>query len=80
MHTLLMYQGGRLGEAVVLSASATHMRVAIPGASDTVEIRQVEGRWMTESGATLEVGAILMDPEVQVEIREAKATRTMSAV
>jgi hypothetical protein len=80
MHILLMYQGGRRSEAVVLAASANHMRVAMPGSSDTVELRLVEGRWMTESGAALELGAVLMDPEVQVEIREVTAALARAAV
>jgi hypothetical protein len=80
MHILLMYQGGRRSEAVVLSASANHMRIVTPGSSDTVELRLVEGRWMTESGAALELGAVLMDPEVQVEIREVSAPRMLVAV
>ena len=35
------------------------MRVMMPGQADAVELRLIEGGWMGESGAALEIGAIM---------------------
>jgi hypothetical protein len=46
-------------DALLLSASAERLRVVIPGRADTAEFRLNEGRWTSESGESVEVGAIL---------------------
>ena len=59
MYTLLILGGGRQVDALLLSASAERLRVVMPGKSDTTEFRLIEGRWSSESGEHVEVGAIL---------------------
>ena len=59
MYTLMVLGGGRQVDALLLSASAERMRVVMPGRSDTLEFRLVEGQWTSESGERVEVGAIL---------------------
>ena len=59
MYTLMVLGGGRQVDALLLSASAERLRVVMPGRSDTSEFRLVEGRWTSESGEHVEVGAIL---------------------
>jgi hypothetical protein len=59
MYTLIVLGGGRQVDALLLSASAERLRVVMPGRSDTAEFRLIDGRWTSESGAHVEVGAIL---------------------
>jgi hypothetical protein len=59
MYTLLILGGGRQVDALLLSASAERLRVVMPGRSDTSEFRLIEGRWTSESGEHVDVGAIL---------------------
>jgi hypothetical protein len=59
MYTLMVLGGGRQVDALLLSASAERLRVVMPGRSDTLEYRLIEGRWTSESGEHVEVGAIL---------------------
>jgi hypothetical protein len=59
MYTLLILGGGRQVDALLLSASAERLRVVMPGRSDTSEFRLIEGRWTSESGDHVDVGAIL---------------------
>ena len=35
------------------------MRIMLPGLSDALEFRQVDGAWMSESGATVEIAATM---------------------
>jgi hypothetical protein len=59
MYTLLVFGGGRQVDALLLSASAERFRVVIPGRPDTVEFQLIGGRWTSEGGERVEVGAIL---------------------
>ena len=59
MYTLMVLGGGQQVDALLLSASAERLRVVMPGRSDTVEFRLIEGRWTSESGEHVDVGAIL---------------------
>jgi hypothetical protein len=59
MYTLLIYPGGRQVEALLLWASKDRMRLVIPGRSETAELSQIDGRWLSESGAAVEVGALV---------------------
>ncbi len=59
MHILLMYPGGRQQEALLLAGTRERMRVMMPGQADAMEFRLIEGGWMGESGAAVEIGAIV---------------------
>jgi hypothetical protein len=59
MYTLMVLGGGRQVDALLLSASAERLRVVMPGRSDTSEFRLIEGRWTSEGGEHVDVGAIL---------------------
>ena len=61
MYTLVVFPGGRQVDAMLLSASADRLRVAMPGRADTAEFRLVDGRWTSESGGHVELGAILAE-------------------
>jgi hypothetical protein len=61
MYTAIVFPGGRQVDALLLSASPDRLRVVIPGAKDTAEFQLIAGRWMSESGARIELGAILAD-------------------
>ena len=61
MYTMIVFPGGRRVDALLLSASADRLRVAIPGRGDTAELRLIEGRWTSECGGHVELGAILAE-------------------
>jgi hypothetical protein len=55
----MIFPGGRQVDALLLSASRERLRVVIPGRADTLEFQLIEGRWTSESGGQVELGAIL---------------------
>jgi len=59
LHILLIYPGGRQQDGLLLAGTRERMRVTMPGRADAVEFRLIEGTWMGESGASVEIGAIL---------------------
>lgn len=66
MHTLLIFSGGRRVDALLLSATPDRLRVAMPGRRDTVEFRMVEGRWKSDRGLPVEIGALMVDDRMSV--------------
>ena len=75
MFTLLIFPGGRRADAVVLSREGGRLRLAIAGRADSVELNEVGGRWLTESGVPVEFGAIFAPDGMSVP----QAERTMAA-
>jgi len=67
MYTVIVFPGGRRFDALLLSASPERLRVAVRGRSDIVELRMIEGRWMSDSGVGVELGAILNDQSVSAQ-------------
>ena len=61
MYTLIVFPGGRQVDALLLSASADRLRVVMPGRADAAEFRLIDGRWTSESGGPVELGAILAE-------------------
>jgi hypothetical protein len=49
--------------AVLLAASRQQMRVVVKTQADTVELNYVEGCWYTETGAPVEIEALVPLPE-----------------
>lgn len=81
MYTVMVLPGGRQVDALLLSASADRLRVVIPGRTDTAELRLSEGRWTSESGGQVELGAILTEHSTDVKRVLANASpRATSAV
>ena len=58
MYTVIIMEGRQV-EALLLSVSSDRFRVVIPGRADTAEFRIVDGQWTSESGAQVELGAII---------------------
>lgn len=80
MYTVIVYRGGRQVDALLLSASAERLRVVIPGRGDTAEFQLIEGRWTSEIGEQVELGAILTGDSADVKRVQGNArTRTLSA-
>jgi hypothetical protein len=81
MFAVMVFPNGRQVDALLLSASPERLRVVIPGRKDTTEIRLIEGRWTSENGAHVELGAILSENEADAARVWAKAhARTLAAV
>jgi hypothetical protein len=59
MYIVIVLQGGRQVDALLLSASPARLRVLIPGRADTEELQLIEGQWTSESDGRVELGAIL---------------------
>ena len=67
MYTVIVLPGGRQVDALLLSASAERLRVVMPGRADTAEFRLIDGRWTSESGGHVELGAILAENSAEVK-------------
>jgi hypothetical protein len=67
MYTLIVLPGGRQVDALLLSASATHLRVVMPSRADTAEFQLIDGRWTSESGSHFELGAILAEDPAEAK-------------
>jgi hypothetical protein len=68
MYTLLIYSGGRQVDALLLSASADRLRLVVPGRGETEELQWIEDRWVSESGAVVELGALIAVSTVRASI------------
>ena len=80
MYTVIILPGGRQVDALLLSASTDRLRVVMPGRGDTAEFQLIEGRWTSESGGRVELGAILSEGSADVQRVLANARpRTLSA-
>ena len=66
MYTLIVFGGGRQVDALLLSATAERLRVVMPGSADTAEFQLIDGKWTSESGGHVEVGAILAEDAADV--------------
>jgi hypothetical protein len=83
MYTVMVFPGGRQVDALLLSASPDRLRVVIPGRADTAEFQLIEGRWTSESGGHVELGAILAEDSADAKRVLANArprARALSAV
>ena len=67
MYTVIILPGGRQVDALLLSASTNRLRVVMPGRGDTAEFQLIEGRWTSESGGRVELGAIFSENVAEVE-------------
>jgi hypothetical protein len=67
MYLVIVLSGGRQVDALLLSATTDSLRVVIPGRGDAAEFRLVEGRWISESGGRVELGAILNESSTDVQ-------------
>jgi len=80
MLAVMVFPGGREISALLLSASAERLRVAVPGRKDATELRLIEGRWTLESGEHVELGAILAADAAETGRVWTKARPCASAV
>jgi hypothetical protein len=67
MYTVIVLPGGRQIDALLLSATTDRLRVVIHGQGDTAEFRLSEGRWISENGGRVELGAILNESSTDVQ-------------
>jgi hypothetical protein len=80
MYTIVIYPGGRQVEALLLSATSERLRMVIPGSKDTVEFQRTDGKWTSEKGDRVELGALLTDDSVATVDRLSNGgPRTMTA-
>lgn len=54
MFALIKYPVGIIVEAVILAVTRNRMRVAAAGFGDAFELRRSGGKWLTETGQTVE--------------------------
>jgi len=79
VHILLVNEEGRTEEALLLSSGTDRMRIMLRGHRDAVELRRVDGKWMYESGAAVEIGAVMeVDRPAEVEQEPARSSVQLS--
>lgn len=59
MRMMIQRANGTRCEAVLLAFDRTRMRAAVAGSSDIVEFTELDGRWIDESGETINFEALL---------------------
>jgi len=79
MYTIIVLPGGRQLDALLLSAAPARLRVVIPGRSDTTELQRIEGKWTSENGIAVELGAIIAGDAADVTRVLANSCRSMPA-
>lgn len=52
-------ENGVRNEGIILSASESHIRLAVRGNDDTVEFRRTYRRWVSETGQQIDIEALL---------------------
>lgn len=66
MRMTIRYQDGRRVEAVLLAATRELMRVAIESQRDTAELHRIDSRWYTDTGAEIDIEALIAIPGTDV--------------
>jgi hypothetical protein len=61
MYLILGFQTGRRTEAILLAASPGRMRVVIRRRNDTMELRHIEDRWISDDGEPVEIESWISD-------------------
>jgi hypothetical protein len=68
MRMILRYHNGIRVEAVLLAANRQQMRVVIEDRKDTVEFTALDGRWFSDTGAAVEIEAVIPVASVDVSV------------
>jgi hypothetical protein len=66
MYMVIVHPSGHHVDALLLSASRDRLRVVIPGRIDTEEFQLIEGRWISDNGSHVELGAIFAEDSADV--------------
>jgi hypothetical protein len=61
MQIVFTYPTGKRQEGVVLAATPTRLRVAVRTRNETMELRLIDGQWLSDEGDPIEFDAILAD-------------------
>jgi hypothetical protein len=61
MYTLIRYCGGAIVEGVVLARGQNHLRVAVSGLPDVIELRCTGDLWCADSGERIEFDFLMPD-------------------
>jgi hypothetical protein len=61
MHLVIRELNGKRREALVLAVGANRLRVVIAGERETIELRRNFGDWCSDSGAIVQLEAIVAD-------------------
>jgi hypothetical protein len=61
MYTLIRYCGGVIVEGVVLARGQNHLRVAVPGFPEVVELNRTGALWSADSGESVEFDFFMKD-------------------
>ena len=67
MHMTVCYPTGRRAEAILLAATSDRMRVIVRNSSDTLELRRADGRWISDTGAGIEIESLIASGPIAME-------------
>jgi hypothetical protein len=79
MHLTFNFTQGRTEEGILLAISKDHLRVAIPGREDIVELRLIDGFWTIEDGERVELVSLIRMTDISVPELFADAHPMVSA-
>jgi hypothetical protein len=80
MYIILMNETGGAMEGVILAVGRNVMRVSVRGLSDTLELRQADGVWISDGGGRFEIDALVADTDATMsDLGSALRARTLTA-
>jgi hypothetical protein len=61
MQVIILYPTGKRMEGLILAVTPERMRLAVRNRNETIELRQIDGQWLTDEGDPVEFDAIVAD-------------------
>jgi len=79
MHMLIRYPHGRTLECILLAASRDRLRLVTRKRNETMELRLVEGEWITEEEDPVQIESLIWDGEASIPAVPVPAVMRASA-
>ena len=80
MHVILRLTTRQYVEAILLSATADHLRVIVRNLADTLDLHRVGGQWVSDQGSPVEIESFMTDsPNAVARIWHEARPRTGTA-
>jgi len=76
MHIVLQSENSQLVAGILLAAGPRRMRIVVERQKDTLELRLVRGRWLSDNGSPMEIAFLASNEVTQAVPGE---SRTLAA-
>jgi hypothetical protein len=79
MYMILRYVTGRRAEGILLAASSGRMRLVVRKLNDTLELRLIDGTWLTDRNEPVEIESLVSRGQPEDTVFHSLYPRTHSA-